>query len=405
MSQDHTNVGSSNLNVISGIDTQTMIVQNSNFHFAIPQQAYINPSKKVLSQIQPTLTNSSFFNSSNNFIDFNIPTNSHIDKIEDIYLEVELSNSSTTVACVLATVPYMAINRVEIRLSDVIVETITPTQLYLAEAVYKGDLAHMQTNAVNTAIDPITFDLSTSYNTIPISGSITYRLSLVSFLTRAKLYLSTFSQKLTLRIYSNTLNISSGSLSTVTLTNFVLYVQHQMVSSPTVLNKLKSTKLQYRYLDVVLEEALVNLTSGSKTSYVTQNYDSSMLCSHVFIVFRSSNLNLDFQNVASSIYFEDNLGNMIEPIQYTNNHLLQVTYPHAFKNLLSQQTNKSVYTLLLGAQHPLSTVNDGVVSGYVRMSRNMKLNIVSNTSSTVTMSIYAYVYKLCTVNAGQLTFN
>lgn len=399
-------ISPSNLANVSGAyDPQTSVIQSSNkqFNWKHADQAYVNPIKHKTIQLSPqTPVSSSFFNTANNWIDFWYP--SSIDTIEDNYIMVTLANSSTTVANVNAVPPLFNFSRMELRVNDSIVQTLYPTEhLYIDQVVYHGGVNEMTIQEVNSDIDASTFDVNTTYDTTPISGNITYRIQIPSLLTKCGICLSTLDQKVVLRCYSNTYNFSSGSASTETVQDMLMYVQYAQASNSSIVQRLKSQSLDYRFVDCLLEQASVTLTAGTKTTYICQNFDDTMLASSVFVYFRTANDTIAFQSVLNNIWFQDSSGSSYDGtgIEWSATHLLNKTYPDVYENMLSQK--KPIYVALLGSGNAKEDYLKGSVSGYIQLGRAMKLNINASVSGTYQMTICANIYKHVRVANSKLT--
>jgi hypothetical protein len=112
-----------------------------------------------------------------------------------------------------------------------------------------------------------------------------------------------------------------------------------------------------------------------------------------------------FGNVASNIYMLDQTGNSYDQsgVQWANTMLLNKVYPDLFLNLLTQASNKAVYTVLAGSPKPVDDYKNGIVSGYIKLAKSMKLNINANTSGTYSVMMLAYLFKRAHVTNGHLT--
>lgn len=381
------------------------------YNYKRPEQA-VNQAdmKHTWHEVQSVTTiPATVFNGSNNFVDFIVPA--HMQWYDKAYAEVTLVNGggSGDGDAVLACGPCFLFSRVEVRVNGDIKQTVRDVELKLDHLMY-NDKHHLERFEASTGYDPTSFVVDTTYGTIAdASGTKTYRIPVSTFLDKCGIPIMLCKDQIVIRFYSqNIANIlTSGSAAvaaSVTCTSFKLYVR-ELEGDETKLNKLKGKNIDWRFVDVIHEQASIALSSGSTTRYITNNFSENDLCSHVAVIIRSTTQTTTgperFLDSASSIWFENSSGaNMHNGIQWTNTRLLQQQYPEKFPNLMSQTTYGSVYVPVVNSEDPVKSYKDGVVVGAEYLSRNMKLAITPNESATRLVEILAHCFKHCRLSAS-----
>jgi hypothetical protein len=374
------------------------------YNFKQSSQAITSTAQSKHHEIQPiTSVSTTVFAGTNNFVDVNVPK--HLGYVEDIYAEITLANASDDTNVVLGAPPCFLFSRVEVRCGSKILETVRDVELFNHETIYK-DYFHLQRMENSTAIDPTTFGVDTTLGTVVAEGSKTYRIPIRCLLNG--LPISIVNDQITVRFYSqNVANvIASGTASDITCTGFKLFIR-ELDTDDNVLRQLASKSLDWRYLAPKHEETNIVLTSGSTSTYICNNFDDSDLCSHLMVLIRSTTLTstglCNYLDNATRCYVEDVSGQSLSNgIQWTNTQLLNDVYPKAFENMMSQTSNKSILLPLCPSPKPLDDFKRGHVNGMMKLQRNMKVNILANSSATRNVNIIAYVFRHVRIQGGSL---
>jgi hypothetical protein len=392
----------------SAVDVERAVINVSNglYRYKRVEHSISNNTKHVDHEIQPvTSISSTFYNGNNNFTDFNIPK--HLDYYDDEYLEITLANSSSTAACVFGAPVFFLNSRIEVRVDGQIKQTLRDTTMYQDYLLY-NDQFHFDMHEAQTAVSNTTYGIDTTFGTVATEASRTWRIHLKTFLSQCGIPISSCDNNITIRVYSNNVTnlLASGTGSDLTCTSLRLFVR-EVKGNSSKLRQVASKNLDWRFLDSVVEEPSLTLTSGSTTKYVTNNFDNSDLYSHVSVVIRNANMTgshiQNFLNNANKVYFEDQSGQSLHNgIQWSNTQLLEKVYPDKFPNMVSQTDNRSIYLPLVPSTDPVNDYKLGSMGGSDSLHKNMKIVIEASASATRLVTITAKVFRHCRLSAGKL---
>lgn len=391
----------------SAIDVEKMVtpVLGGLYNWKKPEQAISSGNTNhTWHEISPiTSVSSTVFNGNNNFVDFHVPA--HLKYLDRMYFEITLANGSSDTNCVFASAPCNLISRCEVRNNGNIKDTRIDRDSFLNHVLYK-DIHELQRQEVNSAIDPTSYALDTTYGTVAFGGSRTWRISLKCVLNG--LPVSIINEQVVVRCYSQNVSnlLASGTASDLTCSSFKLYIQ-ELDCSDSKLKQLSMKNLDFRCVVPKHETFQLSLSSGSTASHTLTNFSESDLYSHIVVMIQSTtqtgaNIDQALDN-ASSIWLEDQSGqSLTNGIQWTNTQLLYDVYPEKFPNLLSQTSNKAVYVIDCPSEDPVGAYHKGTVQGAKTAKRNMKLMITASATATRIVDVIMYTYKHVRIEKGQM---
>ena len=381
-------------------------ILNGLFKFAHKDQAVNLPLSHKYHQIQTiTTVQPTAFTTSNTFFDFNLPMN--IDMLDEEILLVTLANSDPVVPWVAdAPLPFW-FQRLEIRHDNEIKETIRDIQLYMENTIYQDDFERTKAQPLNT-IDASTYKVNAATATVPLSGSATFRLKLNTLLAKCNIFLKGLKGQVVFRFYPQTIGVFSSSVvnSSITLQSTILLLR-EIELTQDARNKMIQTyrsNVDFRYLDVITEQTVLNLSANTTTKYVTNNFHDSVY-SHVIVLSRlaPSLSGLVTFNSHNNVYLEDvSSMNLSNGIQWTDADLRLVVYQSHFPNAMTQQADMNIYVPLAASCDPVKANKDGIQNGYDVLPRNAKVCINPAITASNTVDILAYVYSHCRVEGGKI---
>ena len=383
-------------------------ILNGLYRFEHKEQAFNLPVSHRYNVIQPiTTVSSTFFNSSSNFIDFNLPMN--IDLIDETTLEFTIANASGVTAWVAnASVPNW-FDRVEIREGTNIIQTIRDLDLYLDNTIYLNDFERAK-NVPKIALDATSYQVNTSAGTVGTSSSNTYRMRIANVLTKCQIFMKAIRPQLVLRVYPKPISSFSSSTvnSSITLTAGTLLVRELQLTTDgkRKLMDVHRQNVDYRFLDPVHDQFSGQaMTSGTTIKLKTTNFQNSVY-SHVLALTRASSptlANLETFIQHSNVYFEDSASqNLSNGIQWSDGDLREIVYQSHFPNTMTLQTNMNVYVPLVGSMDPVKSYTDGVNLGWDVLPYNANVCIMPSSTSTYQVDVVAYVYRHARVEGGKL---
>jgi len=393
---------------VSAVDVEKAVVSVANglYRYKRVEHSISNNTKHVDHEIQPvTSISSTFYNGNNNFTDFNIPK--HLDYYDDEYLEITLANGSGTADCVFGASTFFLNSRIEVRVDGQIKQTLRDTTMFQDYLLY-NDQFHFERHEAQTAVDPTSYGIDTTFGTVGFGATRTWRLPLKTFLSQCGIPISACNNNITIRVYSNNVAnlLASGTGSDLTCTSLRLFVREVKTNS-SKLRQLTSKNLDWKFLDSVVEEPSLALTNGSTTKYVTNNFDNSDLYSHLSVVIRNTTMTSnhleDFLDNASKVYFEDQSGQSLHNgIQWSNTQLLEKVYPEKFPNMVSQTAQRAIYLPLIPSSDPVNDYKQGSMGGSDTLHKNMKICIESNATATRLVTITGKIYRHVRLAQGKL---
>jgi hypothetical protein len=390
------------LNVLEPIS-----ILNGLFKFQHKEQAYNLPCSHRYHQIQPITTVApTAFTNTNYFFDFNVPMN--VDMIDDEVLVFTLLNSSSMGTwSPNASVPFW-FQRIELRLNNTIIETLRDVQLYLENTIYLDDFER-QKNQPMIGLDANKYKVDASGCEISALGTKTFRLRLNSLLTKCTPFVRSIRGQIVVRVYPQAINAFSNSSanSSIQLQTPMLLLRECELTQDgrNKMNLIHRSNVDYRFLDVTHEQAVVSLTSGSVYKYVTNNFHNSIY-SHVVVLTRVANPTLSqLESFVEhlSIYFEDvSSTNLSNGIQWLSDDLKQVVYQSHFPNTMTQKPDMNVYVPLLASLDPVEANKKGVNNGWEVLPRNAKVCINTTATGASQLDIVCYEYRHMRIENGEL---
>lgn len=389
------------------LEPQTIL--NGLFRFQHKDQAFTLPVSHRYNQIQPVTTvSSSFFTSSSNFIDFNLPMK--IDLINEEILEITLANADTMSDWTAnASVPNW-FDRIEVRVGTNIIQTIRDLALYLDNTIYKDDFERAK-NLPRIGLDPSSYKVSTTYTTVPKTGATTFRLKINSVLSKCKVCLKAIKQQIVIRIHPKPIaSFSSSAVNgQITLKNALLLVREMQLTTDgrRKMMDVHRQNVDYRYLDPIHDQFSGQaMTAGSTIKLKTTNFQNSVY-SHVLALTRASGPILsDLETFVqhSNVYFEDSSSqNLSNGIQWTDGDLRLIVYQSHFPNSMTQAADMNIYVPLVASMDPVKAHTDGVNKGWDVLPYNANCCIMPASSGTYQVDVVAYVYRHARVENGNLS--
>ena len=382
-------------------------ILNGLFRFEHKEQAYNLPVSHRYHQIQTITTVApTAFTNTNYFYDFNLPMN--VDIVDEIILQVTLKNNDSSNNWVAsASVPFW-FQRIEIRIDNEIKQTIRDIQLYLDSTIYLDDFERKK-NQPMIGLDRDTYQCSASDTTLASGESKTFKLRLNSFIERCNLFLKGVRGQIVIRVYPQAIaSFSSSTTNPNVVLQSSLILLRELELSADGRNKMLTVhrnNVDHRYLDVVHEQAVVNMTANSTSKYVTNNFHDT-LYSHVVVLTRVANptlANLETFVQHANIYFEDvSSMNLSNGIQWSDDDLKQVVYQDHFPNSMTQQANMNVYVPLCATSNARESNKKGVNNGWEILPRNSKICINPKATATNQLDILAYEYKHVRLEGGRV---
>ena len=386
---------------------EPMPLLNGLFRFQHKEQAYNLPVSHRYHQIQPVTTVApSAFTNTNYFFDFNLPMN--IDILDDEVLVFTLQNNDPTNNWApSASVPFWY-QRVEIRVDNTIIQTLRDIDLYMENTIYLDDFERGKNHPM-IALSPSTYQVDASGATIAPTKNMTFRLRLNSLLSKCTPFIKAIKGQIIIRVYPQAMATFSSSASnpSMVLQNPILLIR-ELELTQDGRNKMMTVyreNVDFRFLQVVDEQAVVNLNAGSTYKYVTNNFHNTVY-SHVVVLTRYANptlANLETFIQHNVIYFEDaGSTNLSNGIQWLSDDLKQIVYQEHFPNSMTQQTNMNVYVPLLASSDPVKANKKGVENGWEVLPTNSKVCINSTYSGQVQLDIIAYQYTHVRIENGTI---
>ena len=347
--------------------------------------------RHVVHELQPRRTpQTDFFSGTNNFVDVELPQDMHfIDKMD---LHMDLKNSDSQDTSFNNAVSNL-ISRYEIRVGSEIKETVTDVEHWMSQIPYH-DPWHLDRKQDVEKIDPTTYKVgaNASAATIAMSATESVSVPLRNFVTAAGLPTSAVSEPITLRFYSQNASNVITNTTDFDLTDFKIHAREKRILDHDMARAV-SSNMDWRYLQPKLEERSIALTSGSTTKTVLNNFNADDLCSHLWVLIRTSSHTGTAQDdylttAASNIYIEDEAGqNITNGIQWKTTDLLDKVYPDKFQN--KAKDFHGLYLPLCPSQDPVADYKKGAQTGVMPLSRNMKLCITASTTGTYYVSVIA----------------
>lgn len=382
-------------------------ILNGLFRFEHKNQAHNMPVSNKYHQIQSvtTVSSSAFTAGGNGFIDFNLPMN--IDLIDEITLQFTLQNTDTGTDWVSsASVPFF-FQRFEVRHDNEILQTRKDIHLYLDNTIYL-DTFEMIKNLPLIGLDPKTYQAESTYLTVLKSSTSTFRLKLNTLLEKNKIFVKGLRGQLVIRVYPQNVSVFSATPVTSLLLQSMMLVVKELELSPDGRNKMMDVhrkNVDYRYLDIVDEQANLALVNGATTKYVTNNFHNQIY-SHVLVLTRAQNSTttaLETFIQHNNVYFQDASSNSLSNgIQWSDSDLRLLVYQNHFPNSMTQVDNMNVYPALVASTNPLEAWKKGSQNGYEILPRNAQLCINAAASATREVQIICYAYTHLRHEGGKL---
>jgi small nuclear ribonucleoprotein (snRNP)-like protein len=387
---------------------EPMPILNGLFRFQHKEQAYNLPCSHRYHQIQPiTTVNATAFTNTNYFFDFNLPMN--IDMIDEEILLFTLLNTGSSSAdwVANASVPFW-FQRIEIRVDNEIKQTLRDIQLYLENTIYLNDFERQKQEPM-IGLDKEQYKVKTDSTLVASGLTKTFRLRLNSFLSKCNINLKAIRGQIVVRVFPQAISAFSDSAvnANIQLQSPMLLVRECELTADgrNKMNMIHRQNVDYRYLDVVHEQAVVNLTSGSTYKYVTNNFHDTIY-SHVVVLTRSANptlAQLETFLEHLNIYLEDvSSASLSNGIQWSSDDLKQIVYQSHFPNAMTQAKDMNVYVPLVASLNPEEANKKGVQNGWDVLPRNSKLCINPKTSGQSQIDIVCYEYKHCRIENGKI---
>lgn len=386
---------------------EPMPILNGLFRFQHKEQAYNLPCSHRYHQIQPITTVApTAFTNTNYFFDFNLPMN--IDIIDDEILEFTLANTGAGDWVASASVPFW-FQRIEIRVDNEIKQTLRDIQLYLENTIYKDDFERKKLQPM-IGLDPSTYKVDASGTTVYQQSTHTFRLRLNSLLSKCTPYIKAVRGQIVVRVYPQAMSAFSNSMANpnMQLQSPMLLIRECELTGDgrSKMNLVHRQNVDYRYLDVVHEQAVVAVNANSTYKYVTNNFHDT-LYSHVVALTRVANPTLSQLETFiqhANIYFEDvSSTNLSNGIQWSSDDLKQIVYQDHFPNSMTQQIDMNVYVPLIASLNPTEANKKGIENGYEVLPRNSKLCILPTQSAQVQLDIVCYEYKHARIENGKIS--
>lgn len=329
--------------------------------------------------------------------------------IDELILEFTLQNTDATTDWVAsASVPFW-FQRIEVLDGDKVIQTKRDLHLYLDNTIYLNDFERAK-NLVNIGLDNSTYKANSTQCTIAHGGTntATYRLKLRTFLDQCKIFVKGHNGLLHVKIYPQSVSTFSATSVTSLVLNTMYLMVKELELTPDGRRKMMEIhqkNVDYRVLDIVDEHTSLALTSGSTTSYITNNFHN-VVYSHVLALFRTQNAtttNIEKFKQHNNVYFQDASGNNLSNgIQWSDTDLRYMVYQDHFPNTMTQQTDMYVYVPLIASKDPVDAKMNGTVNGYDVLPRNAKLSVNAGATATQDLDIICYMYRHIRVQNGQL---
>lgn len=391
----------------SAVEKRVIPAVNGLYNFLNHDHAITKPQEHQWHEITSVSTvASTYFQSANNYADFNIPNDIN-GSLDWMHLLITCSNSHGANDWVSScSVPYF-FNRIEVRQNGNIIETLRADEIYLTQTAFKDHVA-LEKDEVDTGIDPTSFEADTTTLTIQeLDATATFRLPLRCVLNACGIPLMAVDGQLSLRVYSQAVSVFSASAQNANLGLSTLRLWCREVKPhPHGMDALKRSAripLDFRYSQWAHEQASLSLTSGSTTKYITNNFDND-LASLVFVLIRASGATTtgleDFLS-ANNVYLEDASNkNLHNGIQWSADDLKHL-FKRAFPNNMINATNKNTYCLV-ASEDPVKALHNGSQNGFMALPKNCKVVINASATATRQLDVYALLYKHVRVEQGKI---
>jgi hypothetical protein len=360
--------------------------------FPNPEHAVTNGYKRhVIHELQPRrVPQTDFYSGTNNFVDVELPMDMHeIDKID---LHQNITNSDTADTSFNNAVSNL-VSRMEVRVGSEIKETVTDIEQWISQVPYQDPWALDRLQDVEK-IDPTTYKAGANGSLFEIAttASALVRTPIRCFVNAAGVPTSAINDQVTLRFYSqNATNVISNATD-FDLDDFKLHVR-ELRSLDQDMSRKVNSNLDWRYLQPKIEERSIALTNGTVTKTTLNNYNADDLCSHLWVLVRTSSHTGTAQDdyltgAVSKVWLEDEAGqNITNGIQWTSADLLDKVYPDKFAN--KAKDYHGLYLPLCPSQDPAADYNKGAQTGVMTLSRNMKLCLEGAATATRFVSVIA----------------
>ena len=385
---------SSSFNTLGVVSTS-----NDLFHWKQPNQSITNPVKIQNYNVPPTVNPpASFLQSNNSYVDFKIPK---IDECESTEIRLTVVNNSpdTNIGFTASALNWFDI--IEIREGSEIIQTITSDEIYLNNTMYHttDESARLQTQLFMNTVYEVA-----NANTLAPGATKSVSIPVRSVLN-CGLPLAKVKENLTIRVHSKSAqHFTDSNLASYTnlgLNEIALWVREVKYNKP--MNHRGA--LDARYLSYETEQAVLTVSAGSTTKYITNNFDEDET-SHVVVLVRPNaptGADLERFNDINNLYFESENGNNLHNgIQFDDNQL-KLDFVDKFPNTMVYHPNKNVY-VLNNSMNPVDDHFTGSQNGKTTLKRNFKVCINPSASGTVQVDVFARVYKHVRITpAGKLT--
>ena len=379
---------------------------NGLFKFLDKPQAINTPASTKYHQIQTiTSVQTSAFQSSNNFFDFNLPMN--IDVIDEEILLLTLLNTHASSSWISDAPASFFLQRCEIRLDNLILQTIRDIQLYMENTIYLDDFDRGKQEPMN-AIDRTTYKVNTTAGTIAAGSTATFRLKLNTFLSKCNVFLKGVRGQIVFRFYPQSVGVFSASAQNGNLqlqsTMLLLREQELTPDARNKMNQIYRSNVDFRYIDAIHEQTVLSLVNNSTTKYVTNNFHDTVY-SHLIVLTRASVITTGLTEFSqhNNVYLEDvSSMNLSNGIQWTDADLRLVVYQSHFPNDMTQQADMNVYVPLCASSSPEKAYKNGVENGWSVLPRNAKVCINPSSTFSGTVDILCYAYTHCRIENGKI---
>ena len=344
--------------------------------------------------------------------DFEIPSQTHMEKAEHMLLKFRSNVTSAPVDAV----PFpLAVERIEIRAggSDKILQTISKYQLWLnygyineeqLSALLAGDQLNMGTNYQSTGLMAV----GSRNNELSIFGCLLSMVRLRAF----------GNAKVIVRVVWNTSIAVNGTLNAnITFTNLELLIHSEEVEASEHMNYLdllKKAPLEIHYPEVVVQEfSSVTLNASTRSSQFELTSIQGWFPILKALIQKSSNANPSVLTAISPVTVgssTDNGNGKIELMDKETKQFLstngfsdrQVRYAYSALHMPSKiHLHLPVYDIPL-AETPAAFVLKGAVDGYAYFNGKEKIHITPSANWTngtdYTVVVVGYRLKKLTID-------
>ena len=377
--------------------TETPYVEVNSQHFKESQFHNQNTVDQVVVVNPATSVPSNVFDAGGAFVDVFLDDDSKIHKLREIYLEFDLTNDDA-LALTPGVTDFM-LERYETFLGEKSLGTTHAISNYLSE---KAFLNYDETICVQDDynIDPLTYDESTT--TMAAAETKKFRINITGPLRGTGIFVpGVGNQKIKITIYFN--NVANWAVSAnpvVSATNFRVLVEHTKLNKKNYDSEMtmyKQLGIRLRYLDPRYTKHAHSDVAGTENSQRISNL--SGLSAMYFVVLRNQNptgANLTVFNSIEDMYVSDGSSNIVGGSTLKGAHLKFQSH----KKLPSRLCYlKDVY-FLPWCESPLSTITNGVQTGYLSTSENNVFYWSATATNNNQLEIVSLTYSSMYIKGG-----